>query len=97
MRRPQLRYSVLPSATEAPPNFVRPCIRLRKTPFAPFGEEGRTARQERQCGLERIYFKGGGAPHRNMDYKEGIYFGLEHHILMTPLQESPLVSLLESF
>ena len=35
----------------------------------------------------------GEAPHRNMDHNEGIYWS----ILTTKLQESPLVSLLESF
>jgi len=33
MRRSHPYYSVLPSAMEAPPSVVRPCIRLRGTPF----------------------------------------------------------------
>jgi len=64
---------VPPNLLQASFDLLSDCGRLL---FTPFGEEGRIKKGSVAC---RGYIsRGGEPPHRNMDYKDGIYFGLEH-------------------
>jgi len=59
LNRAILSYQVPWKLLQASFNLVSDCGGLS---LAPFGEEGGIARQERKCGVKRIYAKGRRSP-----------------------------------